>query len=38
MEKIPKSNEKFNYKGVEFIIERSTAKRIVTVLINIKKR
>ncbi len=34
---VPKSKEKINYNGYEFIIEKATKKRILQVRINIKK-
>ncbi|MFH1772169.1 MAG: hemolysin family protein [Candidatus Omnitrophota bacterium] len=33
MEKIPKPKEKFEFKNAEFIIERATARRVVSVLL-----
>ena len=38
MEKIPKPGEKLKFKSVEFTIERATARRIVSVILEIKGR
>lgn len=38
MEKIPKSGDRLKFKNVEFIIERATARRIVSVILEMKKK
>ncbi|MBN2482613.1 MAG: HlyC/CorC family transporter [Candidatus Omnitrophica bacterium] len=37
MEKIPHAGEKLTYRGVEFIIERATAKRIVSIVVRVTR-
>ena len=38
MEKIPKPGDKLKFENVEFIIERATARRIVSVILDIKDK
>jgi putative hemolysin len=38
LEKIPRSQEKLRFKNAEFIVERATARRIITVLVKIDGR
>jgi putative hemolysin len=37
LERIPHPGERFEYQGVEFTIERATARRVVSVVVKIKK-
>ena len=37
LEKIPHPQEKLSFEQVEFTVERATAKRIISVILNIKE-